>query len=375
MKNVSPNRLPETLPPLQNISNIYDLEKALNSSHERFSLIIKAISECIWDWDMETGQIYRTESLATLTGYTLDEMQKGLTWWYGKVHQRDRVRVKDKVKDCLDKGHEHWQDEYRFRCADNSYKYFIDKGVILYRDKKPVRAIGVIQDITEKKQLEAKLLKQGIKKQKEISQAMIAAQDRERNELSKELHDNINQILTTVGLLLDYVKDGEDEEKEALMEKSRQYVKLAIEEIRKVSKSLNTSIVQEAGLLKPVQEIICNLKLSHRFTVNFDYDPALEHTLSAELKLMIYRIIQEQTNNIVKHAKATEVSVSIKQKANLLYLFIYDNGLGFDLKIPRKGIGLTNMRTRVDTFNGSMQIITTPGRGCHIKIVVPLCKV
>ena len=141
----------------------------------------------------------------------------------------------------------------------------------------------------------------------------MSAQDRERNELSKELHDNVNQVLTSSLLFLDYASELSATEQEHYIEKSKQYLHLAIEEIRKISKSLSTSLISDVGLRQPVEELINTLMLTSHFTIKFHYEEVLEHELPAALKVTLYRIIQEQTNNIVKYANATAIGIKIKK--------------------------------------------------------------
>lgn len=353
------------------ITEEINMREELRRSNERFSCVAKAVSDCIWDWNIETGQVYRSEALMALTGYTAREIESSLDWWEEKIHPKDRRLSMDKLHSSVKQGHLYCDAEYRFRCADNSYKFFIDKGYIIYREGKPVRAIGVVHDITEKKKWEARLFRQKIQQQKKISRAIIAAQDHVCNELGKELHDNVNQILASAGIMLDYAVNNNCENTRDCLGKTRQYVQLAIKELRKISKSLNTSVIKEMGLIKPVKEIVANMKLNRPVSIRFECEPILEQQLLGEEKLMIYRIIQEQTNNIIKYAEATEVNIVVKRKTNLLYLIIQDNGKGFDLKLVKRGIGLANIRNRVEAFNGSLNIITSPGQGCCLEITIP----
>jgi PAS domain S-box-containing protein len=354
------------------ITEEINMREELRKSNERFSYVAKAVEDCIWDWDIETGKIYRSDALMALTGYSAEAIENSEEWWMEKIHPNDQYSVKNKLDAFIKQGYPYCDIEYRFRCANNRYKYFLAKGYIAYRDNKPVRAIGVVHDITEKKKMGAKLLRQKIQKQQEISQAIIAAQDLVCNELGKELHDNVNQILASANLLLEYLLSNERWNKDEFLDKSCQYVKLAIEEIRRISKTLNTSLIAEVGLIKPIEEIIANMKLNLPIKIKFECDPALEQQLSSEQKLMIYRIIQEQTNNISKYADASKVLITIKIKINSLHLAIQDNGKGFELGQIKRGVGLTNIRNRVEANKGSLHITTSPGKGCKIELMVSL---
>jgi PAS domain S-box-containing protein len=344
----------------------------LERSNERFFYVSKATSDCIWDWDLETGEIYRSDSLLSLSGYTRDEIRNNQSWWYEKTHPDDRDRIMDKIAHCIQEGRNYCNAEYRFLSADGSYKNFCDNGYIIYRDGKAVRAIGAVRDITERRRLQAQLLQQKVEQQKEIARAMISARDEACNELAKELHDNVNQILFTVNLLLGYLKDTNFPDSENCLGKSRDYLQNAIEEIRRISKSLSSYPIQQAGLIPQVKEIIGNLQMHLPIRIQFECDPLLEHQLTVEQKLMIYRIIQEQTTNIQKYARAGEIGIAVRRSSGLLHLEIRDNGRGFDPQEARKGIGFANMRDRVEAFNGTLNIAASPGKGCCVQVSFPL---
>ncbi|WP_216823482.1 sensor histidine kinase [Niastella vici] len=346
-------------------------QEEIIKSNERFYYTTKASSDYIWDWNIEKGTIYRSEPFSQLTGYMQNDMDNDLYWLLEKIHIEDRQRVMGHINACLMARNNYWHDEYRFRCADGSYKYLSDKGYIIYKDGIAVRAIGAIQDLTEKRKLEAELTQQKEKERLRINQAMIAGQDFERNEISKELHDNVNQILSSAMIMLTTARSSADEQ-EFLIEKTTQYIDLAIQEIRKISKSLNSSIIKEVGLIDPVEDIIKNMQLVRPVVVDFECDPELEDELSHDVQLMLYRIIQEQTNNILRYAEAGYVRIAIEKNEQSLTLLIQDNGKGFDITKQTKGIGLLNILNRAETLGGTLIIDTKPMGGCRILVQIPV---
>lgn len=349
------------------ITDERNAREQLVKGNERFFYAAQATSDSIWDWDMEAGHVYRSESFSRLTGYPASEIGGDLFWWYNKIHPDDRARVIHQINTCIISHNSYWQDEYRFRCQDDSYRFFSDRSYIIYKKGKPVRAIGAIQDLTEKRKLEAALESQKEQERLQINRAIINAQDHERNELSKELHDNVNQILSSASILLSAVK-GNGHEIDPLLHKTHDYIELAIQEIRKISRSLNTSMISEVGLSAPVQEIAGNMRLMQQMEVDVVYDHSLDDELPPDLQLMLYRILQEQTNNIIRYAGATHVLIAITKENDGIRLVIEDNGKGFDVKKKSKGIGLINIRNRVEVAGGQLQIITEPGAGCRMVV-------
>ena len=215
------------------------------------------------------------------------------------------------------------------------------------------------------------MLQEQEQKHKAVSQAGIAAQEAERSSISRELHDNVNQLLMSAKLFMNSAQTDPEKADEHI-EKAITYQLMAVEEIRKLSKTLNTSLVKVIGLSRSIDDIIINMKAFQQIETRFNYDQKLDKVLSDDQKLMIFRILQEQTNNIIKYADAKNVSITLKEENNTVYLSIKDDGKGFDASIQSKGIGFINIYNRVDAFGGEMELISSPGNGCSLEINFPL---
>ena len=345
-------------------------EEALRKSNERFEYAARVTSDAIWDVDMESKHIYRSKAFSMLSGYGNDKIEPNLDWWFDKIHPDDKERVKKKINKHLEKCISNWQDEYRFLCADGNFKYLIDRGIILFNGKKPVRMIGAIEDITERKKLEERLMQEEIQKQKQINQAMIAAQEKERNKISEELHDNVNQILMSAKLFMGAAQKFPDKAEE-LLNKAIGYQAMALEEIRRLSKYLNNSLIKSVGLKGCITDVLYNLQTLNNLGAELEYDPGIEKRLTDDQKLMLFRIIQEQTSNIIKYSGAKNVFVLLKSHSDTFSLIIADDGKGFDPGQKKNGIGLTNIQNRTNAYNGEMHLQTAPGKGCRLEVIFP----
>jgi PAS domain S-box-containing protein len=354
------------------ISDSLNREKELRKSNERFYYVSKVTSDAIWDIDLETNIIYRSEAFSKLSGYMQPEINANLDWWFDRVHIEDRDRVKSKLNEHILKGIERWDDEYRFQCADGTYKFLSDSGIILYRHGKPSRVLGAIRDLTDKKKLEKQLLEEQSQRHKAITQASITAQEEEKANISRELHDNVNQILMSAKLFMDTAKKT-PEQCNDLLDKAIEYQLMALQEIRKLSKSLSTSHIKTVGLKDSVTDIVRNMKLLQQLDVHFIFNKRVEEKLSEGHKLMLFRIIQEQTSNIIKHAEARTVQIMINEMNEMVHLVISDDGKGFDPSANNsKGIGFINMTSRCEAYNGRVNISSSPGNGCSIELCFPL---
>jgi len=351
-----------------NIADKYATEKKLREMSDRFLLLTRATSDAIWEWDMQTGQIFRNDALMDMIGYQPVE-SRGLSWWLRRVHPEDRNRVADKVKERTDEGKQTWEEEYRFKCADGTYKHMHDKGYIVYENGLPIKMIGTLQDVSNLKELEEQLMSEKLERQKEISETVIRVQEKERSRIGHELHDNVNQILSTVKLFVEMLSPTSADEKE-IRQKSLEYLGSAIEEIRKLSKELVVPQLKKERLVDSIRSLVEDINISGVMDIRFTHDQENE-LLSSGRKVTIFRIVQEQLKNILKYSKATQAQVFLQCKDNELQLFISDNGIGFDPKQVTKGIGLSNIHDRVRFYNGVVELESSHGKGCTLKVYIP----
>lgn len=204
--------------------------------------------------------------------------------------------------------------------------------------------------------------------EKKILQATLDAQEKEREEIGRELHDNVNQILTTARLYLDCIQ-GLSFQQEHVIRRSSDIITTAIEEIRKLSKSLTQSFHKEIGLELSIEDLVESIRrLEQRLQITLDFSMPSEGLLDDKLKTTIFRILQEQLSNVLKHADATMIHISIQQTSDLLTLQIADNGKGFDPEKKREGIGISNIISRAEVFHGHVTIDSSPGNGCCLSI-------
>lgn len=354
------------------ISNLIRTQKELLKSNERFHYVTRLTSDAIWDFDLVTREIYRSENFGRLSGYSPAEIGSNLDWWFDKIHPDDKERVKRKLDEQLQLKNERWEDEYRFEYADGTYKVLIDSGIILYKEGKPVRILGAIRDVTEKRMLQQQLAEEQARKQKDITHAALQAQEEEKTRISRELHDNVNQILMSAKLYMETARQN-PAKTDALLEKAIEYQLLALHEIRKLSRSLSSPGITSAGLQDSIGDIVYNLQALQQVKVDFSFDTTLEERLNDDEKLTIYRVIQEQTSNIIKYAEASVVAIHVKAKDNTVYTVIRDNGKGFDASVSqiKNGIGIINMNSRASAHGGTLKIVSSPGKGCLVELSFP----
>ena len=128
----------------------------------------------------------------------------------------------------------------------------------------------------------------------------------------------------------------------------------------------------DLGLIESIRELCDSLKRAHKFTIDFFFRYFSEEQLPDNLKLMLFRIIQEQVNNIVRHAQAGSIQIKLQSDAEYIILTITDDGKGFDPANYIKGLGFKNIANRAGLFNGKADIESAPGKGCTLSVIIPL---
>ncbi|HMU44470.1 MAG TPA: ATP-binding protein [Ignavibacteriaceae bacterium] len=209
-----------------------------------------------------------------------------------------------------------------------------------------------------------------MQQQRIISRAIIKAEEKERNRLGAELHDNVNQLLVSARLYIALEKKNKQSDH---LDKADEYVGMAIEEIRVLTQRLTTFIVTNEGLERCIEEIANSMLELKDIRLTTDISDEAIKMLSADQQQMFYRIIQEQTSNILKHAETKVALISLQLVNDEIQLIISDNGKGFN-KTEQKliGIGFSNICNRVDAYDGKMEITSAPGKGCKLFICIPL---
>lgn len=351
-------------------------EARIRISHERYLLVTRVTNDAVWDWDIaNSDHVHYGDGFYALFGYNTGYVQQSIGFWESCIHPEERERVVTRLEQFT-KGNTSriWEDEYRFKKANGEYALVHDRGFLIFdHGGKITRMIGSMQDITEKKELEKKLLRQELDRQKQMAEAVINAQEKERADIGKDLHDNVNQILTTAKLYIEMARH-EESKAEELLKRSADNISEAINEIRSLSRSLVPASIGDLGLVVSIQDLVENINATGQLVVAFDYEGAIDETIDEKRKLVLFRIIQEQVSNVLKHAAASTLEITLTLDEHVIELCIKDDGKGFDPEKVRvnKGVGLSNITSRAELFSGKVDIAAAPGKGCQLKIIIPI---
>ena len=140
------------------LEQLQSINSEIKDSNERYDIVAKATSDTIWDWKIQEDEFAWNKGIQGIFGYKKEDVGTTSSWWFDRIHPEDSLKMSVKLYSFLEQKTERWQDEYRFKCADGSYKYVFDRGFLVKdTDGKAIRMIGAIQDVTKQKEEEQRL--------------------------------------------------------------------------------------------------------------------------------------------------------------------------------------------------------------------------
>lgn len=211
--------------------------------------------------------------------------------------------------------------------------------------------------------------------EKAILNTQLEIQEQTFKNISKEIHDNIGMSLTLAKLNLNTLTPDRGEQTVKKIDSSVELISKAINDLTDISKSLNADFIKEYGLINALEQEISKLKSTGLYGIHFEIDGETTF-MNSQKELIIFRIVQEALNNILKHAQANRINIRLSYHSNGIYLDISDNGIGFpkdrtgETTGKKKGSGLINMKSRALMLGGTWNI-ETAAHGTIIKLTVP----
>ncbi|HEY5368054.1 MAG TPA: PAS domain S-box protein [Hanamia sp.] len=286
--------------------------------------------------------------------------------------REDQLIIKRAIKEVFDNGRAEVEAKFDTKEYGRIPFYFNGSSTEIKGEKCLIGTAIDITQLTQAKealhQMEQKAMGRKVLEQKKISRAIINAQEKERTYIGRELHDNVNQLLASTRIYLGIATKDNDRTKQ-LLKYPMELLDNSIAEIRSLSHQ-HVAPLQNVDLKQLVIGLLNLLEKSAVIKTKFEYDIHGKFS-DDDLKLNIYRIVQEQVNNIIKHSEATKVNIVIKNCSKNVNIVMKDNGKGFDITKGRQGIGISNIINRINSFNGEMAIKSAPGKGCELKIKIP----
>ncbi len=340
-------------------------EETLRESEERLDLAAKSAGAGLWSLDLSDGCFWVTERARDLFGFSPNEVVT-LDLFLSVVHLADRDRMREKVQ-AFARSKDEFQVDYRIVRPDGSVAWISSHGHAKTRASgEPDRLMGISLDITERKQMEEAT--------RELGGRLINAHEEERARLARELHDDVTQRLARLAIDVGRVEGltsapGVDQ----TMREVREGLVRLSEDIHALSYRLHPSMLEDLGLSEALRTEIDRVSGQESFSVTTKLD-GMPESIPHDVALCLFRVAQEALRNVVRHASARTVEITVRVMDDGLQLAVRDDGAGFDpaLQRARPTLGLTGIRERVHQLHGELDIESARGRGTTVVAWVPL---
>lgn len=204
--------------------------------------------------------------------------------------------------------------------------------------------------------------------------AMLEGQEKERDRMAKDLHDRLGSMLGGIKANMSALEDRVEQ-----MRQDQQYQKVnrlldqTVSELRQISHDMAAATLSRFGLEKALKDLRDTIHINGRLAVELKIF-GLDQRLERSVELAVYRIVQELVSNVLKHAKARELSIAVTRSPGRLSLVVADDGVGFDTQADSLGIGLANVRSRAAALGATVQVDSVPGQGTTVSVECPVVE-
>lgn len=287
------------------------------------------------------------------------------------IHPEDKLVTSKEREQLLDgKPLQNFENRYISKSGKTIWLHWTS---IYLAEKELVFAIA--KNVTERKQAEKEIL-DGFQKIKSSASHFKTSIEKDRKYFASELHEDLAQLASAVKMDIDWLSDSIQDltpDLKKRMNHASAISDLLIKTIRKISFTVSPNMLDDLGLDETMKWLCKEFSFTNRIACHFE-NSCYEKELTREIKLDIFRISQEALNNVVQHSHATEVSICINEKNNMVCLDIMDNGKGYSVEPKNIKHGLTHIKERALSINADLIIESEIGKGTKISVAVPAKK-
>jgi two-component system sensor histidine kinase UhpB len=344
-------------------------EQALRDSQERLQLVARATNDAVWDWDVVTDDLWWGEGFLKMFGYAPEEIEPSVESWYGRLHPDDRERVMTGIRAAIDGGEISWSDEYRFRRRDGAYAEIFDRGYVIHSvDRRPIRMVGSMMEVSERKRTEAQL--------RNLAARLEAIREEERTRIAREIHDEVGQALTALKMDLAWLGKKVPPRGTPVRRKLQTMegvIDATMDALHRILAELRPGVLDDLGLPAAIRwlaeeftrrtEITCTVQLTGG-----------EPQLDSGQATAVFRILQEALTNVARHAAAKNVEIRLHALPTAFELVVTDDGRGITAaEVKASGtLGILGMQERALTWHGRVTVHGDHGRGTTVRVFMPM---
>lgn len=355
----------------------FNVEEALRKSEKSLSEAQYIAQLGNWDWDIRKNKLYWSDEIYRIFG--LFPQQFGATYeaFLDSVHPDDREFVKKAVNEALYE-REPYSIDHRIVLPDGTVRIVHEQAEVTFdEDGKPVRMLGTVQDITDRKKAEGELRK-SYEQLRNLSAHLQSVREEERTNIAREIHDELGQALTVLKIDISMLVTKLYPDHKPLVEKTESMIKRideTIQSVKRICTELRPAILDHFGLSAAIQWHAGQFERLTGAKSVVSFEPK-EIIVDQDLSTAVFRILQEALTNVARHAEATEVKVNLKLKDGKIILEVKDNGKGIIEKqiSDPKSFGLLGIKERVNFLGGHIKINGIRNKGTTITVSIPLRK-
>ncbi|UOE52431.1 PAS domain S-box protein [Mucilaginibacter sp. SMC90] len=354
---------------VMDITERVEAEKVLAKTKERLELALEASSSGTWELELDTMKFYLDEFNYQTCAIPGGKFDGRYQTFIGLIHPDDRLAVDQQFRTALN-NQKSIDLVCRFDNQSGNTRFASIRGHVITEPGQPNRFVGIMMDITAKKDLEQEAVRVKHEQQRNIALATIHAEENERLRISEALHDSVSQLLYGIRIKLGTLLDS-DNAAEALKGVYK-LLDMAVLETRNISFELAPAILSDFGLRATIEEMASRLT-TPKMIIKTKL-MRLNERMDLPVESNIFRILQELVNNAMKHSGASLIIIEVKKNKNV-ELTVSDNGKGFEIGKPgdiTSGSGLSSIRNRLSLYNGSIDINSKPGTGTMVKITLEI---
>jgi PAS domain S-box-containing protein len=349
------------------------VHELLRKSEQRFRCLFQEAPIGIALESIDGKLLFVNPALCSILGYTEEELlnRRCADFSDHDVEDYDLVLFQQLQEGAIGR----YNIEKRFIRKDGAKIWGrVDVSLLKNQEQKMPLVIGMVEDITDRKNAEQELQRTRSELQ-QLAGHLIQAQEEERHRISRELHDDISQRLALISVELDLLSASLDDsgwEKESFQSfQLKMQIDNLTTDIHQLSHQLHSAKLHSLGLPVALEELCKHVSRQHKIAV--DFKPARpDYSFPPEVSLCFFRVAQEALNNVIRHSKAGRVSVHLSSEERLFRLAIEDSGVGFDTSANGQGIGLVSMRERLRLIGGQLTVYSAQGQGTQVTAEVLL---
>ena len=341
----------------------------LASRERRFRALIEESSDVVCLVNGDGAITYVSPSVVKMLGYQPEELI-GLNA-FDMVHEADRDLMRNLLEVLLKEPWRTVSAEFRSQAKNGTWRWTEGVGKNLLADRSVGAIVVNFRDVAERRAAEELL--------RELPMRIINAQETERRRVARDLHDSVNQILSSVKFRMESVEDRiqlKDKALRAVVANAKLSLENAIHEVRRISQNLRPSELDDLGVVSAIRSMCDEFKAATKIEVELKIS-RFPKNLSPEVEVTVYRIVQEALSNVAKHSEATRLTIRCAKEHSHLALQIVDNGRGTESSdlgersAGRLGMGLLNMKERAASVGGSVSIHSSLKKGMEINVQLP----